>query len=53
MDLVRPSLAVPIKSTTFESATDIRYEIQVETSEDKPRIPARRLAELRSLALIG
>jgi len=28
---------MPIKSTTFESATDIRYEIQVETSEDKPR----------------
>jgi hypothetical protein len=28
---------MPIKSITFESETAVRYEIQMETSEDKPR----------------
>jgi hypothetical protein len=28
---------MPIKSVTFEGETEIRYEIQLETSEDKPR----------------
>jgi hypothetical protein len=28
---------MPIKSVTFEGETDVRYEIQLETSEDKPR----------------
>src|SRR5262245_59877574 len=35
---VRPLSAMPLNPVTFENGTDIRYELQLETSGEKPRI---------------